>query len=53
MSMIIKGVTPEDAGTYTVVASNELGKEEADIELHVKSKYPGHCFSCPLEMEIL
>lgn len=38
MSMIIKGVTPEDAGTYTVTAWNDMGEDFAEVTLNVKGK---------------
>lgn len=37
MSLVIKGVQPEDAGTYTISASNELGEDSTTINLVVKS----------------
>ncbi|XP_052132282.1 obscurin-like, partial [Frankliniella occidentalis] len=37
MSMIIKGVTPEDAGTYTVTAWNDMGEDFAEVTLNVKA----------------
>lgn len=50
MSMIIKGVTPEDAGTYTVTAWNDLGEDFAEVSLNVKGL--GHFlsgYSCLIE----
>lgn len=38
MSMIIKGVTPEDAGTYTVTAWNDMGEDFAEVTLNVKGE---------------
>jgi hypothetical protein len=38
MSLIIKGVTAEDAGKYKVVAKNELGQDTAEMDLLVKGK---------------
>jgi hypothetical protein len=38
MSLIIKGVTAEDAGKYKVVAKNELGQDSAEMDLLVKGK---------------
>ncbi|XP_037043462.1 obscurin isoform X3 [Bradysia coprophila] len=37
MSLVIKGVTPEDAGIYSITASNDLGEEASVINLIVKS----------------
>ncbi|XP_053597033.1 obscurin isoform X2 [Microplitis demolitor] len=37
VSLVIKNVTVEDAGTYTIRAKNELGEDETYIELIVKS----------------
>lgn len=37
MSLIIKNVTPEDGGLYTITASNELGIETAEMNLVVKT----------------
>lgn len=37
LSLVIKNVTVEDAGTYTVVAKNNLGEDTTYIELIVKS----------------
>ncbi|XP_057331161.1 obscurin-like isoform X6 [Microplitis mediator] len=37
VSLVIKNVTVEDAGTYTVRAKNELGEDTTYIELIVKS----------------
>ncbi|KAG4067668.1 hypothetical protein HA402_005440 [Bradysia odoriphaga] len=37
MSLVIKGVTPEDAGIYSITASNDLGEEASVINLVVKS----------------
>jgi len=36
MSLIIKGVTAEDAGAYTIIATNELGEATNTMELIVK-----------------
>lgn len=38
MSLLIKGVTAEDAGAYTVTATNELGEDSAEMHLTVKSQ---------------
>jgi hypothetical protein len=38
MSLIIKGVTADDAGKYKVVAKNELGQDSAEMDLLVKGK---------------
>lgn len=38
MSLVIKGVTTEDAGKYTIVATNELGEDTAEMNLIVKCK---------------
>lgn len=38
MSLIIKGVTADDAGKYQVVAKNELGQDSAEMDLLVKGK---------------
>lgn len=37
MSLVIKGVQPEDAGTYTINATNELGEDNVAVQLLVKS----------------
>ncbi|XP_061708256.1 obscurin isoform X3 [Cydia pomonella] len=37
MSMVIKNVTSEDAGTYHVIASNELGEDTTTLQLVVKA----------------
>lgn len=37
MSLVIKGVQPEDSGTYSIVATNEMGSEKTSVELVVKS----------------
>ncbi|XP_021942897.1 obscurin isoform X2 [Zootermopsis nevadensis] len=37
MSLIIKGVTAEDAGKYIVVAKNELGQDSTEMDLLVKA----------------
>lgn len=37
MSLVIKNVTPQDAGTYTVSAKNELGEDQSEIKLTVKA----------------
>lgn len=37
MSLVIKGVTPEDAGIYSISASNDMGEEMSVINLIVKS----------------
>lgn len=37
MSLLIKGVTAEDAGAYTITAKNELGEDTAEMHLTVKS----------------
>lgn len=36
MSLIIKGVTADDAGKYKVVAKNELGQDSTEMELLVQ-----------------
>lgn len=36
MTLVIKNVTPEDAGSYKVVASNDLGEDSTEIHLSVK-----------------
>lgn len=36
LSLIIKGVTADDAGKYNVVAKNELGQDSVDMELLVQ-----------------
>jgi hypothetical protein len=38
MSLIIKGVTADDAGKYKVVAKNELGQDSTEMDLLVKGK---------------
>ncbi|XP_054088791.1 obscurin [Zeugodacus cucurbitae] len=37
MSLVIKNITTEDAGEYTVHAQNELGEDESSISLVVKA----------------
>lgn len=37
MSLVIKGVQPEDAGFYSVTATNDLGEDSGVINLQVKS----------------
>ncbi|PNF42109.1 hypothetical protein B7P43_G10279, partial [Cryptotermes secundus] len=37
MSLIIKGVTADDAGKYKVVAKNELGQDSTEMDLLVKA----------------
>lgn len=37
MSLVIKNVTVQDAGTYVIKAKNELGEDSTQIELIVKS----------------
>lgn len=37
MSLVIKSVTPEDAGIYSISASNDMGEESSVINLIVKS----------------
>ncbi|XP_036332219.1 obscurin [Rhagoletis pomonella] len=37
MSLVIKNITTEDAGEYTILAKNELGEEESSISLVVKA----------------
>ncbi|XP_033229348.1 obscurin isoform X3 [Belonocnema kinseyi] len=37
MSLVIKNVTVQDAGTYVIRAKNELGEDNTQIELIVKS----------------
>ncbi|XP_066587330.1 obscurin isoform X6 [Prorops nasuta] len=37
LSLVIKHVTAKDAGVYTIKAKNELGEDETQIELIVKS----------------
>lgn len=37
MSLVIKGVQPEDAGIYSITARNELGEDSTVINLIVKS----------------
>ncbi|XP_024939523.1 obscurin isoform X4 [Cephus cinctus] len=37
LSLVIKNVTAQDAGTYTIKAKNELGEDSTQIELIVKS----------------
>ena len=38
MSLIIKGVTADDAGKYNVMAKNELGQDSFDMELLVQGE---------------
>ncbi|XP_049802568.1 obscurin isoform X4 [Schistocerca nitens] len=37
ISLIIKGVTPDDAGKYKIVAKNDLGEDSAEVDLMVKA----------------
>jgi Immunoglobulin I-set domain len=37
MTLIIKGITQEDSGKYTITATNELGEDSSDMNLIVKS----------------
>ncbi|XP_059609268.1 obscurin isoform X2 [Phlebotomus argentipes] len=37
MSLVVKNVTTEDAGVYTITASNELGVDMAEMNLVVKT----------------
>ncbi|XP_066993446.2 obscurin isoform X3 [Anabrus simplex] len=37
ISLIIKGVTTEDAGKYKIIAKNELGEDAIEVELFVKA----------------
>uniref|UniRef100_A0A0K8U7P3 Muscle M-line assembly protein unc-89 n=2 Tax=Bactrocera latifrons TaxID=174628 RepID=A0A0K8U7P3_BACLA len=37
MSLVIKNITTEDAGEYTIHAKNELGEDESSISLVVKA----------------
>lgn len=36
MSLIIKGVTADDAGKYKIMAKNELGQDSVEMELLVQ-----------------
>ena len=38
MSLVIKDVKSEDAGTYTITAENEMGSDTAEMKLIVKGK---------------
>jgi hypothetical protein len=38
LSLIIKGVTADDAGKYNVMAKNELGQDSVDMELLVQGE---------------
>ncbi|XP_063238451.1 obscurin isoform X6 [Bacillus rossius redtenbacheri] len=63
MSMIIKGVTTEDAGKYKAVAKNDLGQDSMEMELLVKappkiktkvsdsSCMEGECYKITVEVE--
>lgn len=50
MTLVIKNVTAEDAGHYTITAKNELGQDETEMQLIVrrapKIVKPGHMY-CP------
>lgn len=37
MSLVIKDVQPEDAGLYSVTATNDLGEDKGSVNLQVKS----------------
>lgn len=37
MSLVIKGVQPEDAGFYSITATNEFGEDSGVINLQIKS----------------
>lgn len=37
MSLVIKSVTPEDAGMYSITAKNELGEDTSAIKLSIKT----------------
>lgn len=37
VSLVIKGVQPEDAGVYSITATNELGTDKTTVQLMVKS----------------
>lgn len=37
MSLVIKNVTPADAGVYQITASNELGEDTKEMHLIVKA----------------
>lgn len=38
VSLVIKNVEMEDAGTYAIQATNELGTDSAHMQLNVKGK---------------
>lgn len=38
MSLIVRNITAEDAGTYSVEAANELGEDKGEIKVNVKGK---------------
>lgn len=38
MSLIVRNITAEDAGSYSVEAINELGEDKGEIKVNVKCK---------------
>jgi len=36
ISLVVKGVTADDAGKYNVMAKNELGQDSVEMELLVQ-----------------
>ena len=44
VALDISGAKPEDAGTYTLVAKNALGKDETKTQMKVAGDYLHACY---------